>query len=186
MSNCFGSINLAICYKNLWKMLIDRNMNKIELKEASGIRFNVMVRMSKNEVVSFEGIEKIYSALNCDIGDIISITQDAKREMKTKTFKTVELFVGVGGLVFVVEKGELALLPSGALCQSFSYAGKRLGLEDAGKQSSIIIQSFSSAYSLKCSYLKMSGDCLLMTKGKHIKLLRIFLRMQSIKNRIVY
>ena len=44
-------------------MLIDRNMNKTELKETSGISFNVMARMGKNEAVSFESIEKICNTL---------------------------------------------------------------------------------------------------------------------------
>ena len=50
---------MAVCYNNLWKLLIDRNMNKTELKEAAGVSFNVMARMGKNETVSFESIEKI-------------------------------------------------------------------------------------------------------------------------------
>ena len=50
---------MAICYSNLWKLLIDKNMNKTELKEAAGISFNVMARMGKNETISFESIEKI-------------------------------------------------------------------------------------------------------------------------------
>ena len=48
---------MAICYSNLWKLLIDKNMNKTELKEAAGISFNVMARMGKNETISFESIE---------------------------------------------------------------------------------------------------------------------------------
>ena len=38
---------MAVCYNNLWKLLIDKNMNKTELKEAAGISFNVMARMGK-------------------------------------------------------------------------------------------------------------------------------------------
>ena len=43
-----GGIIVAVCYNNLWKLLIDKNMNKTELKEAAGISFNVMARMGKN------------------------------------------------------------------------------------------------------------------------------------------
>ncbi len=60
-----GGVKVAVCYNNLWKLLIDKNMNKTELKEAAGISFNVMARMGKNETISFESIEKICTALNC-------------------------------------------------------------------------------------------------------------------------
>ena len=60
----FGGILMAICYDKLWKLLIDKKMNRTELKEASGISFNVLARLGKNEPVSFESIEKICFTLN--------------------------------------------------------------------------------------------------------------------------
>ena len=62
---------MAISYDRLWKLLVDRKMNRTELKEASGISFNVLARMGKDESISFESMEKICSALGCDIGDIV-------------------------------------------------------------------------------------------------------------------
>lgn len=64
---------MAVCYDRLWKLLIDKKMNRTELKEASGISFNVLARMGKNEPISFESIEKICFTLKCDIGDIVEI-----------------------------------------------------------------------------------------------------------------
>ena len=81
---------MAVCYNNLWKLLIDRNMNKTELKEAAGVSFNVMARMGKNETVSFESIEKICIALHCNIGDVMEFTEDAP-SVEEKKFSTIEL-----------------------------------------------------------------------------------------------
>ena len=64
---------MSVSYDKLWKMLVEMNMNRTELKEASGISFNVLARMGKNEPISFDSIEKICGTLNCDIGDIIEI-----------------------------------------------------------------------------------------------------------------
>lgn len=49
---------MPVCYKNLWKLLIDKNMNKSDLKNAAGISFNVIAKIGKNETISFESIEK--------------------------------------------------------------------------------------------------------------------------------
>ena len=54
---------MAVSYNNLWKLLIDKNMNKTELKEAAGISFNVMARMGKNETISFQPVEKASNSL---------------------------------------------------------------------------------------------------------------------------
>ena len=67
---------MAVCYNNLWKLLIDLGMNRTDLKEMSGISFNVLARMGKNETVSLESIEKICKTLKCDIGDVVSFAGD--------------------------------------------------------------------------------------------------------------
>ena len=105
--NClvvFGGKIVAVCYNNLWKLLIDRNMNKTELKEAAGISFNVMARMGKNETISFESIEKICAALECNIGDIIEVVQEKADKNESSSFSTIELFAGAGGLALGIEK----------------------------------------------------------------------------------
>ncbi|MBQ6875908.1 MAG: helix-turn-helix transcriptional regulator, partial [Lachnospiraceae bacterium] len=62
---------MSICYDKLWKLLVEKKMNRTELKEQSGISFNVLARMGKNEPISFDSIEKICRSLDCDISDII-------------------------------------------------------------------------------------------------------------------
>ena len=95
---------MAICYDRLWKLLIDKKMNRTELKEASGISFNVLARLGKNEPVSFESIEKICVTLNCQIEDIMEIQKESSIEINNNAFTTIELFAGAGGLALGIEK----------------------------------------------------------------------------------
>lgn len=62
---------MAISYDNLWKLLIDKKLKRTDLKNLCGISSNVLAKMGKNEPVSVESLEKICSALNCNIEDII-------------------------------------------------------------------------------------------------------------------
>ena len=65
---------MPVSYDNLWKMLIDKKMNRTNLKNAAGISFNVLAKMGRNEFVSMESLYKICTALNCDIKDIMSFS----------------------------------------------------------------------------------------------------------------
>ena len=56
--------------------MIDRNMNRTELKEASGISSNVMAKMGRNEFISMDSLVKICCTLNCDIGEVVSISKN--------------------------------------------------------------------------------------------------------------
>ena len=64
-------IIMPVSYDKLWKLLIDKKMNRSELRNISGISFNILKKMGKNEFVSMESLFKICSALNCDIGDVV-------------------------------------------------------------------------------------------------------------------
>ena len=62
---------MLVSYDRLWKKLIDNRMNKTQLKDASGISFNVLAKLGKNEFVSMESVYKICMALNCEINDVM-------------------------------------------------------------------------------------------------------------------
>ena len=61
---------MDITYKKLWKILIDKEMNKTQLKEAAGVSSNVIAKLGKNEPVAIETLVKIAIALDVDISDI--------------------------------------------------------------------------------------------------------------------
>ena len=68
---------MAISYKKLWKLLIDKDMRKEDLRLKAGISTNTIAKLGKNENVNTEMLVKICTALNCDIVDIMEIVEDA-------------------------------------------------------------------------------------------------------------
>lgn len=67
---------MAICYKKLWKLLIDKDMKKKDLQVAAGISSASVTKLAKNENVNTEVLQKICIALNCDISDIMEMIPD--------------------------------------------------------------------------------------------------------------
>ena len=70
---------MAISYKKLWKLLIDREMKKKDLVALSGISQSSVTKMGKNENVNTDVLVRICRALNCDIGDIAEIVSQESR-----------------------------------------------------------------------------------------------------------
>ena len=66
---------MAISYKKLWKLLIDRDMKNKDLCIAAGISHASMAKLGKNENVTKDVLVKICTALKCDISDIMKITK---------------------------------------------------------------------------------------------------------------
>ena len=71
---------MAVIYNKLWKMLIDVNMNRTQLRTAAHISTNAVAKLGKNEPVSFDTLEKICRVLQCDVGDIMEIDISDKKE----------------------------------------------------------------------------------------------------------
>ena len=65
---------MYISYNKLWKLLIDKGINKTELRKSAGISTNVIAKLGKGEPVSMDTMMKICTTLNCDIGDIMEVT----------------------------------------------------------------------------------------------------------------
>lgn len=66
---------MEVSYKKLWKLLIDRDMKKKDLKEIAGISQSSIAKLGKNENVNTDVLVKICTALKCDISDIMEMVQ---------------------------------------------------------------------------------------------------------------
>ena len=64
---------MAVSYKKLWKLLIDKDMTAVELREKTGIAPNTITKLRRNEEVSMSVLVKICTALNANIGDIMDM-----------------------------------------------------------------------------------------------------------------
>lgn len=62
---------MVISYDKLWKLLIDKKMNKTDLKDQAGLTFNILARLGKRQPVNLESLYKICNCLDCNIGDIV-------------------------------------------------------------------------------------------------------------------
>lgn len=69
---------MSVSYSKLWKLLVDKKMNKSQLRNAAGISTNAVAKLGKNEKVSLETLEKICYALNCNIEDVVEFDYSAE------------------------------------------------------------------------------------------------------------
>lgn len=69
---------MGFSYNNLWKLLIDHNMNKSDLQKAVGLSATTVAKLGKDENVSMDVLARICENFNCDICDILSYTCNRK------------------------------------------------------------------------------------------------------------
>lgn len=67
---------MAVSYKKLWKLLIDKDMKKKDLRIATGMSTSSLAKLGKNENVNTDVLAKICKVLSCDIGDIMEFIAD--------------------------------------------------------------------------------------------------------------
>ena len=72
---------MAVSYKKLWKLLIEKEMNKTDLRLKAGISTVALAKLGKNESVSVNVLIKVCHALDCNIADIMDII-DTTEEKK--------------------------------------------------------------------------------------------------------
>lgn len=74
--------NMAISYKKLWKLLIDKDLKKKDLQHLAGISSASITKLGKNENVNTAILQRICKALECDFADIMEMTDNTKTERK--------------------------------------------------------------------------------------------------------
>jgi DNA-binding Xre family transcriptional regulator len=67
---------MAMCYKKLWKLLIDRDMTRADLREKTGLAPATLAKMTKGEAIGANVLERICETMQCDVGDIMSYVPD--------------------------------------------------------------------------------------------------------------
>ena len=69
---------MAVSYKRLWKLLVDKEMSKSDLRKKAEIAPNTMTKLRRDEEVSLTILCKICKTLNADFGDIVEYVPDAE------------------------------------------------------------------------------------------------------------
>ena len=87
-------------YKKLWKLLIDRDMSKTDLRLKAGISTMALAKLGKNENVSMDVLKKVCKALECNIGDIMDLVpEDEKKSKKIANCKNKDAKCPLAGCI---------------------------------------------------------------------------------------
>ena len=73
-----GRCTMAVSYKKLWKLLVDKEMNKTDLRLKAGISTGALAKLGKNENVNTEVLAKICDALGCGVDDVMEFIPEDK------------------------------------------------------------------------------------------------------------
>lgn len=69
---------MAICYDKLFHLMVDRKISNVDLKNMAGISANIITRLKREEYISIESVEKICTALNCGVDDVLEFKPKEK------------------------------------------------------------------------------------------------------------
>ena len=71
---------MAVSYKRLFHLMIDKGMTNAELIDKGGFSANIITRFKRNNYVALDSIERICYALNCGVDDILEFIPDEKED----------------------------------------------------------------------------------------------------------
>lgn len=75
---------MRVSYNKLWKLLIDKNMKKMDLLEAVEMSPNTLAKLGRNENVSMDVILRICEVLHCDVSDIMEVVESSESSALSK------------------------------------------------------------------------------------------------------
>ena len=67
---------MSISYKPLWRLMVEKDMKKLQLRDITGMSNNTLARLGKNEAVSMDVLERICIALDCRIEDVVEFVKE--------------------------------------------------------------------------------------------------------------
>lgn len=67
---------MSVSYKKLWKLIIDKDLKKSDVRKLANVSASTFSKMSKNEYVALEVLERICNVLECDIGDVVEVVKE--------------------------------------------------------------------------------------------------------------
>lgn len=72
-------MSIKVDYKPLWKLMIDKEISRAELTEATRIAPSTFTKMKNNEFVSLEVLGRIAIVMNCKLDDLVSISSETNQ-----------------------------------------------------------------------------------------------------------
>mgnify|MGYP003607852814 CR=1 FL=1 len=75
---------MRISYNKLWHLMLDKQMNKADLKRATGISTASIAKLSKGENITTDILVKICKALDCELNDIMELARDDERTKSSR------------------------------------------------------------------------------------------------------
>ena len=67
---------MTVCYNKLWKLLIDKNMKKSDLKEKAGISSASLAKLGKGDNITTDVLLRVCEAMDCRIEDMLETVRD--------------------------------------------------------------------------------------------------------------
>ena len=74
---------MAISYKRLFKLMIDKNMKKKDLRTLTGVSYSTLLKMENGEYVSLDVLDRICRSLRCQLSDIAEVLPDVCPDNRT-------------------------------------------------------------------------------------------------------